>query len=198
MLAAGLAALERQFEAYGLTTWLVQTDADAGIRTVAGTLEAANTEIGLRADGFEALISDILRLNNQFFGLMQGYLALGLIVGIVGLGVVMIRSVRERRRAIGVLRALGFGSGTVRRAFMGEAGLVAVEGITVGVLLGVITARNLLTSSIAESFDVPFAVPWNTIALLGSIALVFSLVVAAFPARAASRIRPAVALRIAD
>lgn len=191
-------ALERQFEAYGLTTWLVQTDADAGIRTVAGTLEAANTEIGLRADGFEALISDILRLNNQFFGLMQGYLALGLIVGIVGLGVVMIRSVRERRRAIGVLRALGFGSGTVRRAFMGEAGLVAVEGITVGVLLGVITARNLLTSSIAESFDVPFAVPWNTIALLGSIALVFSLVVAAFPARAASRIRPAVALRIAD
>ncbi|MCC7075727.1 MAG: ABC transporter permease [Acidimicrobiia bacterium] len=191
-------ALQNQFTASGLTAWLVQTNDDAGVTTVTGTLEAANTELGLRADGYEKMIRDILRLNTQFFGLMQGYLALGLIVGIVGLGVVMIRSVRERRRAIGVLRALGFGSGTVRRAFMGEAGLVAVEGIAVGVFLGVITARNVLTSSFAEDFDVPFAVPWNMILILGSISLVFSLVVAAFPARSASKIRPAVALRIAD
>src|SRR6266511_3276978 len=46
--------------------------------------------------------------NRSFFQLMEGFLALGLLVGIAGLGVVMVRAVRERRRTIGVLRALGF------------------------------------------------------------------------------------------
>lgn len=39
--------------------------------------------------------------------LFQGFLSLGLLIGVAGLSVVLIRAVRERRRAIGVLRALG-------------------------------------------------------------------------------------------
>ena len=128
---------------------------------------------------------------------MRGYLALGLFVGIVGLGVIMIRAVRERRRAIGVLRALGFGASTVRRAFLGEAALVATEGITLGTVLGLVTAWNLFNSGFA-TVDVEFAIPWATVLLLAAASLAFSLLVAVFPARAASRIRPAVALRIAD
>ena len=59
---------------------------------------------------FRSLIEEFARANLQFLRLMQGYLALGLLVGIAGLGVVMVRAVRERRREVGVLRSLGFAS----------------------------------------------------------------------------------------
>ena len=50
-------------------------------------------------------------MTRQIFQLFQGYLALGLIVGIAGTAVVMVRAVRERRSQIGTLRALGFARG---------------------------------------------------------------------------------------
>ena len=71
---------------------------------------------------------------------MQGYLALGLIIGIAGLGVVMVRAVRERRRQIGMLRAMGFQSRVVRQAFLVEAGFIAVQGIALGVILALVTS----------------------------------------------------------
>ena len=52
--------------------------------------------------------------------LSDGFLALGLLIGICGLGVVMVRAVRERRRTIGVLRALGFRAKTVERSFLSK------------------------------------------------------------------------------
>lgn len=191
-------AMRSQFPTSGLSTWLVRADPSVGAQAVASALEADNVDNGVQADSFKILVGDILSINVQFIGLMRGYLALGLVIGIIGLGVIMIRAVRERRREIGILRALGFGSSTVRRAFMGEAGLVATEGIVLGIALGVVTARNLLSSSIGEGFDVPFAVPWWSIAQLSLAALVFSVLVAALPARSASKIRPAVALRMTD
>ena len=62
----------------------------------------------LVATRVRASVEQNLTGTRSFFRLMQGFLALGLLVGIAGLGVVMIRAVRERRRNIGVLRALGF------------------------------------------------------------------------------------------
>ena len=48
----------------------------------------------------QAAVRSTYAANTQMFRLMQGYLALGLLVAITGLGVVMVRSVRERRRTI--------------------------------------------------------------------------------------------------
>lgn len=80
--------------------------------------------------------------NTAFFRLMQGFLALGLLVGVSGLGIVMVRAVRERRRDIGVLRALGFQAGTIERAFLAESSFVALQGLVLGALLGVLTSRG--------------------------------------------------------
>jgi putative ABC transport system permease protein len=134
-----------------------------------------------------------------FFQLMQGFLALGLLVGIAGLGVVMVRAVRERRRTIGVLRALGFPSRTVQRAFLTESSFVAFEGIVLGALLSVLTSYLLFEND--PSFagtGIGFPVPWLNIAILVGAALVASLIATFWPAHQASKIRPAVALRIAD
>ena len=137
--------------------------------------------------------------NRGFFQLMQGFLALGLLVGIAGLGVVMVRAVRERRRNIGVLRALGFQAGTVQRAFLTESSFVALEGILVGAALGLVTTyllfQNDPTSTTASSrLPHPLGEHRGAGGRHGN-----GLVLAtAWPARKASHIRPAVALRIAD
>jgi putative ABC transport system permease protein len=152
---------------------------------------------GLEADPFRTLVEDFQRIFIQFFQLMQSYLALGLVVGIAGLGVVMVRAVRERRREIGVLRSLGFLPSMVRSAFVLESGFIALEGILVGVLLALVTAAQLVaTGEFGEG--IKFFVPWSQVAILTSAALAAALIATAWPAQQASRIPPAVALRIAD
>jgi putative ABC transport system permease protein len=137
--------------------------------------------------------------NRGFFQLMQGFLALGLLVGIVGLGVVMVRAVRERRRTIGVLRALGFQAHTVQRAFLTESSFVALEGILLGTVLSIVTSYLLFNNDKdLQGADIGFPIPWANIALLVLAAAVASVLATAWPARQAAKIRPAVALRIAD
>lgn len=193
-----------------------------GVQQVFGA-EARQTSLLLRtADGIDVVgltarlqgaflvnglvVSDIAEeveagfaASTQFFRLMQGYLALGLLVGIAGLGVVMVRAVRERRRTIGVLRALGFRARTVRRAFMAESTFIAVEGVVTGAVLGVVTTWLMFQNSAAfETLDTSFPIAWVPITLTVAVTLVASLATTIRPAQRAARIKPAVALRTAD
>ena len=166
---------------------------------VAARLQGEFLTNGLKADSFQDLAVDQTRANSQFFRLMQGFLALGLVVGIAGLGVIMVRAVRERRREVGMLRSLGFPSSKVRSAFLLESGFVALEGILIGCGLSLVTAYQLVTrSDFFGDIRVPFTIPWAQLALLLGITLAASLLATVGPARAAARIKPAVALRIAD
>jgi putative ABC transport system permease protein len=128
---------------------------------------------------------------------MRTYLALGLVVGIAGIGVIMVRAVRERRRQVGVLRALGFQPSAVRGAFVVESAFVAVEGVLIGTVLALVCAWSItLTDAFGDSLG--FRVPFGAIGLLVVGTFVCALLATALPARAAARIRPAVALRLAD
>jgi putative ABC transport system permease protein len=166
---------------------------------VALRLQGAYIANGLNADSFRDLAEAQTRANTQFFRLMQGFLGLGLLVGIAGLGVIMVRAVRERRRQIGVLRSLGFQSGKVRSMFLLESGFVALEGVVIGTALSLVTAYQIVVKSdFFGDIRIPFSVPWLQLAVLVGAALAFSLLATVGPARQAARIKPAVALRIAD
>lgn len=174
-------------------------DAAAGVDPdhVAAEIQGRHLASGADADTFRSIVADNLSMQMQFFHLMQGYLALGLVVGVAGLGVVMVRAVRERRRQVGVLRALGFESTTVRRAFVTESAFVAAEGVLIGVLLAIITSWQMVRSQVFGE-DLPFVLPWGSLAVVVGGTLVASLIATAAPAQQASRIRPAVALRLTD
>jgi putative ABC transport system permease protein len=171
--------------------------ADADV--VAASVNAAFLVQGADASTFAVLIGEGADTLTGFLALLRGFLGFGLLVGIAGLGVVMVRAVRERRQEIGMLRAIGFRSGLIRIAMLSEAGLIAVQGTVIGAVLGLITTRQLLTAS--DSFGdvpIPFIVPWAGLAVILALPLAASLAVTAWPATRAARIRPAVALRIAD
>jgi putative ABC transport system permease protein len=143
-------------------------------------------------------MDEAFAMTNRTFQLFEGYLAMGLVVGIAGLAVVMVRAVRERRRQIGTLRALGFQPRAIGRSFAIESGFVALEGTLIGAGLALVTLYDIVALSDAMGDYTGFGVPFGTLAalLVGTVAA--SLLATVGPAVAASRIRPAVALRTAD
>ncbi|HWD44491.1 MAG TPA: FtsX-like permease family protein [Actinomycetota bacterium] len=168
-------------------------------RDLAADLQGEFLPQGLVATRMRYLVERDFAANRSFFQLLQGFLALGLVVGVAGLGVVMIRAVRERRRTIGVLRALGFPARVVRRAFLLESSFVALEGILLGTALSIVTSYLLFRNdSDLQATGVPFPIPWMSIGLLVAATAAASLAATTWPAGKAARIRPAVALRIAD
>jgi putative ABC transport system permease protein len=126
--------------------------------------------------------------------LISGFLALGLIVGIAGLGVISTRAVVERWQQIGMLRALGYRRSLVQRSFLMESSLIAILGLVIGALVGVLESYRFFVTD--KSFGtVEFHVPLTEIALILVGAYVATLLTTYLPARAASRIAPAEALR---
>ncbi|TLZ79361.1 MAG: FtsX-like permease family protein [Methanobacteriota archaeon] len=127
------------------------------------------------------------------FNLLQAYLALGLIVGISGLGVITMRNVVERRQETGALRALGFRKSMVLKSFLFELSFIALTGIAMGVALGVALSYDLYLRFFAN--QAAFVIPWDRLLLLGGIAFIGAVLATASPAIRASRIPPAEALR---
>src|SRR6266536_2458641 len=182
-----------------LTSLLLKPAPGVSDATLAADLQGQFLPQSLVATQVRQTVEKNFVATRSFFQLMQGFLALGLLVGIAGLEVVMVRAVRERRRNIGVLRALGFPARTVQRAFLTESSFVALEGIVLGTALSIVTSYLLFQNDPSfQGTGVGFPIPWLTIAVLVGASAVASLLATFWPARQASQIRPAVALRIAD
>ncbi len=165
-------------------------------KAVAAGIESALGTSGVSADSVKQLIDDQSAEDATFQRMFQAFMALGLVVGIAGLGVIAFRSVVERRQQIGMLRAIGFQRGTVTLTFLLESSFVAVMGILSGVVGGAIIARNLLTSdNFTDGQSITFAIPWAELALMVGIAYVFALLMTWWPSRGASRVPVAEALR---
>ena len=123
-------------------------------------------------------------------------MGLGLIVGIAALGVIAFRTVVERRQQIGMLRAIGYTRRLIGLSFFLESSFIALTGIAMGVLLGSALSYNLLTSpEFTEGAEIDFQVPWLRLALIGGVAYGASALMTLIPARSASRVVPAEALR---
>ena len=152
---------------------------------------------GTEAFAISALMDEAFSMTHQIFQLFQGYLAMGLLVGIAGIAVVMIRAVRERRRQIGTLRALGFPGQSVGRSFAIEAAYIALQVTVIGAVLALLTLYTIIVRSDAMG-DLDFAVPFAQLGVLLGGTVLASLLATVAPALSATRIRPAVALRMTD
>jgi putative ABC transport system permease protein len=142
------------------------------------------------ADQLAQQLSGTLTLLN----LITGFLALGLIVGIAGLGVISTRAVVERWQQIGMLRALGYRRSVVQMSFLMESSLIAILGLIIGALVGVWQSYRFFV--VDKTFGtVLFHIPVLEISLILVVAYLATLVTTFLPARAASRVAPAEALR---
>lgn len=167
----------------------------ADARAFARAVESALVQAS--ADATEKIIDDNQAQNRTFLEMFQGFLALGLFVGIAALGVISFRAVVERRQQIGMLRAIGYQRRMVQLSFLFESGFIALSGIAVGLVLGLTFAWNLFSSGEfgATTKGMSFTVPWIQILVVTAFAFTASMFMTWLPARAASRVAVAEALR---
>lgn len=157
-------------------------------------LEAAFVDLGLSVVNIRQEVEEQMEVTLHVMQLIQAFLALGLAVGISGLGVLAVRNVVERRPVIGTLRALGFRKDMILRAFLLELSFVAVLGILLGLVLGIALSYNLfLTMDIFAEAE--FVIPVADLALILVLAFLASVLATLSPSRRASKLPPAEALR---
>ena len=125
-------------------------------------------------------------------------MGLGLVVGLAAIGVIAFRAVVERRQQIGMLRALGFQRGQVRLAFLIESSFVALLGIGLGLALGAGISVGIVDSFAEQFAGIQYTVPWDTLGVIVGLAYAASLLTTFLPARQASKVYPAEALRYAE
>jgi putative ABC transport system permease protein len=166
---------------------------------VAPDAAARDLESGLLAYGVEARplqdsLDEAVGASWTINRLIQGFMGLGLVVGVVALGVVSARSVVERRQHIGVLRAIGFQPSMVRLGFLAEASFIALTAIASGTLLGLVMAYNVV-DYLGDQQHVPLTVPWLNLVAIFAVVYAAALASTLLPALRGSRIYPADALR---
>src|SRR3989441_3737026 len=190
-VSADLVKNEFGIEAASLFYFHVQPGVDV---TQAGhDLERYFISYQLITLNIQEFINQILETTMGVFNLLEAYLALGLIVGIAGLGVITMRNVVERRQETGALRALGFRKSMVLRSFLIELSFIALTGIAMGTILGIALSYDLYLRFFAD--QTLFVVPWARLVTLGGAAFAGSVLATASPAIRASRMPPAEALR---
>lgn len=143
-----------------------------------------------------------LRIFFAIFDLLLGIFgSLALAVATLGIVNTLVMAILERRREIGVLKALGADDGDVRQLFFVEAGIMGLLGGVVGVGLGWLIDRAVtigtnfyLTQQHLPSASV-FSVPWWLVAGAITFAVVVSLIAGLYPASRAARLQPVEALR---
>jgi putative ABC transport system permease protein len=161
----------------------------------ARNIESALLTTGAQADSMRKLADDQNATQRGFFLLLQGFMGLGLFVGVAAVGVIAFRTVVERRQQIGMLRALGYTRGMVGLTFLIESAFIAFMGVVSGIVFAVILARQLITDEFANQGVTTFAVPWSQLGLIGGLAFGFALLMTLIPSRQAASIPIAQALR---
>jgi ABC-type antimicrobial peptide transport system permease subunit len=135
-------------------------------------------------------IESTLEMMDRITSFLQIYVTFGLVIGAVGMGVISVRNVSERKREIGMMRAIGFPRRQVILSVLLELVVLGVIGLVIGVVNGL-----LVSLGFANMQGVALVIPWGEIGLYLSIIVLIALGAGSLPAFAASRIPPAEALR---
>jgi putative ABC transport system permease protein len=138
----------------------------------------------------QSVINTSSSVDNTLTTLLIGVAALSLIVGGIGVMNIMLVSVKERTREIGLRKALGGTPALIRRQFLSEASMLGLTGGLLGVAVGVGGAL-LLPHFISN--PIAISVPWIAVAI--AVAIAIGVGFGVYPAARAAKLSPIDALR---
>jgi putative ABC transport system permease protein len=153
-----------------------------------GIALATNADFSITSQA--SLVSTATSVSKTLTVLLAGIAALSLLVGGIGVMNIMLVSVTERTREIGLRKALGAPPAVIRRQFLVEASLLGLAGGVLGIILGLVGAAvlpHLISNSIV--------VVWPAVAGAIVVAVAIGVVFGTYPAARAARLAPIDALR---
>ncbi len=168
---------------------LAQAQVTAILRTLHGLAAGADNDFTVQNQA--DMVSSVEETSQTFTTLLGSIAAISLVVGGIGIMNIMLVSVTERTREIGLRKAVGAKRGDILLQFLAEAVVLSVAGGLLGVALGVGGAQlvaQLLTSSEA-------LVTGGSIALALGVSLAIGIFFGFYPANRAARLNPIDALR---
>ena len=166
----------------------LQVTADSLLRERYGL--GAETEARYTITNQASLIAAVSSITDTLGLLLTGIAAISLIVGGIGIMNIMLVSVRERTREIGVRRAIGAKQSNILTQFLIEAIVLSLAGGVIGLILGQIAAFFL-----AILGDWVFSIRLDTVFLALGFSLLVGVVFGVWPARTAAKLEPIDALR---
>ncbi len=151
---------------------------------------ASDTDARYTITNQASLLAAVGSITETLGLLLTGIAAISLIVGGIGIMNIMLVSVRERTREIGVRRAIGAKQSNILTQFLIEAIVLSLAGGLIGLILGEIAAFFL-----AILGDWVFVISLNTVTMALGVSLLIGVVFGVWPARTAARLEPIDALR---
>jgi len=160
----------------------------------------------IRKMGFNTFsILDATRNLRRFFAVLDLFLGIfgSLALAVAALGIVntLVMAILERRREIGIMKAIGASDGDVKKLFLAEAAVMGLLGGMLGVALGWVIGRliNAGTNFYLRRQNLPsenlWAVPWWLVGGAIAFAIVISMISGLYPAARAAKLDPVQALR---
>ena len=144
-----------------------------------------------------ALMKSVTKIINTISYVLIAFVAISLVVSSIMIGVITYISVLERRKEIGILRAMGASKNNVAQVFNAETMITGfLAGIFgVGLSLIALIPINALIHKLAESEDVSAIMPWEAAIILVVLSIFLTLIGGLIPSKSASRQDPVTALR---
>jgi len=147
----------------GYRMFLVEAPSNA-VAQLSATLSRAMQDVGLELTPAAQRLAQFNAVQNTYLGTFQVLGGLGLLLGSVGLGIVVLRNVLERRGELAGLMAMGFRKRTLQRWLLIENGGLLVVGLALGILAAAVA---VLPAWFAAAADLPFAsLAWTLAAVL--------------------------------
>ena len=131
----------------------------------------------------------VAKVMNQWFGLTYVQVVVSMLVAILGIVNTLTVSISDRRRELGVLRAVGGLRSQIRGTVWMEAAAIGIIGLTLGIATGAITLYYELQAIQHDISGMPFAYqfPWGIVAMLVPVILFAAFGAAILPAESAVR-----------
>jgi ABC-type antimicrobial peptide transport system permease subunit len=133
----------------GYRMFLVDAPSNA-VPQVSATLSRALQDVGLELTPAAQRLAQFNAVQNTYLGTFQVLGGLGLLLGSVGLGIVVLRNVLERRGELAVMLAVGFRKRTLQRLLLIENGTLLVVGLALGMIAAAVAVAPALFSASAQ------------------------------------------------